>query len=205
MTRLAKTARWLILFSLLPLAGCTCLTSMGRPYIPSSCDTGWDPVLGSCSDCGVCGGDCQGHTPATYLKSKLTCGSGCGEIYWGEWLSDPPDDCDPCDDCGNWVGPRCCEPGFLERMADCWCSLWGFRVGGCSTCATLEAPCSDCVGTGVQKGGYIMESAPMKVVPQGSEGESILTPPPISSPSDQSTTPADNSGPRSILRSVRFK
>jgi len=32
------------------------------------------------------------------------CG-GCGELYWSEWHSDPPACCDPCDDCGNWVGP----------------------------------------------------------------------------------------------------
>lgn len=33
-----------------------------------------------------------------------SCG-GCGELYWNEWHSDPPACCDPCDDCGNWVGP----------------------------------------------------------------------------------------------------
>ncbi|WP_146443611.1 hypothetical protein [Botrimarina colliarenosi] len=32
------------------------------------------------------------------------CG-GCGDLYWNEWHSDPPRCCDPCDDCGNWVGP----------------------------------------------------------------------------------------------------
>ena len=37
------------------------------------------------------------------------CGGGCGgcdgEPYWSEWHNDPPRCCDPCDDCGNWVGP----------------------------------------------------------------------------------------------------
>lgn len=37
------------------------------------------------------------------------CGSGCGgcdgEAYWSEWHNDPPACCDPCDQCGNWVGP----------------------------------------------------------------------------------------------------
>lgn len=33
------------------------------------------------------------------------CCGGCGDFYWHEWHSDPPRCCDPCDDCGNWVGP----------------------------------------------------------------------------------------------------
>ena len=40
-----------------------------------------------------------------------TCGGGCGteggcgEIYRGDYASDPPDCCDPCDGYGNFVGP----------------------------------------------------------------------------------------------------
>jgi hypothetical protein len=30
---------------------------------------------------------------------------GCGEMYWGDWFEAPPPCCDPCDQCGNWVGP----------------------------------------------------------------------------------------------------
>ncbi len=33
----------------------------------------------------------------------LGCGSGCGEVYWHDWISDPPRP-DPCDTCGNWTG-----------------------------------------------------------------------------------------------------
>ena len=35
------------------------------------------------------------------------CGTegGCGEIYRGDYASDPPECCDPCDGYGNWVGP----------------------------------------------------------------------------------------------------
>ncbi len=52
------------------------------------------------------------------------CGSGCGgcgELYWNEWHSDPPACCDPCDQCGNWVGPSSAgvhatvEPSFSKR------------------------------------------------------------------------------------------
>jgi hypothetical protein len=32
------------------------------------------------------------------------CGRSCGERYWGDFYSDPPDWCDPCDRCGNYVG-----------------------------------------------------------------------------------------------------
>jgi hypothetical protein len=32
--------------------------------------------------------------------------SGCSsEAYWCEWHNDPPRCCDPCDRCGNWIGP----------------------------------------------------------------------------------------------------
>jgi hypothetical protein len=33
------------------------------------------------------------------------CGTcGCGECYQGDWISQPPR-CEPCDHCGNWIGP----------------------------------------------------------------------------------------------------
>lgn len=32
-------------------------------------------------------------------------GQGCGEIYRGDYASDPPACCDPCDGHGNWIGP----------------------------------------------------------------------------------------------------
>lgn len=42
---------------------------------------------------------------------QWTCGSGCGtcagcgELYRGDYASDPPACCDPCDGYGNWIGP----------------------------------------------------------------------------------------------------
>ncbi len=43
-----------------------------------------------------------------------TCGSGgdrwccsqCGEVFWNEWFSIPPNCCDPCDDCGGFAGRK---------------------------------------------------------------------------------------------------
>ena len=197
-------AAWLLVLLLAPLAGCNCFSCIEQPYIPSSCSGHWDPVLGSCEQCGVCGGACQGHTPASYMKHRLTCGAGCGEIYWDEWLSDPPDDCDPCDDCGNWIGPRCCEPSFWQRVSGGWCSFWGFRSSGCATCLTLGTPCSECSGGFSGGKGNYVDLAPLQIAPEGAAPETVLPPPPIESPSDEATAPAAQSSPRSVLRSVRF-
>ncbi len=41
---------------------------------------------------------------ALFRPHGAWCDGGCGERYWGGFLSDPPDCCDPCDRCGNWVG-----------------------------------------------------------------------------------------------------
>lgn len=102
-----------------------------RVYRPNDCDEGFDAVLGSCHQCGTCSGGCEGHTPCQSLKHVLTCGAGCGQIYWGEWLSDPPDQCDPCDNCGSWIGPRCCPPTFWERLT---AGLQGWRCASDGCC-----------------------------------------------------------------------
>jgi hypothetical protein len=44
------------------------------------------------SNCCCCGGCCD-------------CGGCSCEMYWSEWHNDPPQCCDPCDRCGNWIGP----------------------------------------------------------------------------------------------------
>jgi hypothetical protein len=71
------------------------------------------------------------------LRKLLTCGSGCGELYVDEWLNDPPDCCDPCDNCGNWIGPHGSnmgQPRPLHRG-----NLWGQRFEGncCSECGMI--------------------------------------------------------------------
>jgi hypothetical protein len=37
---------------------------------------------------------------------KNWCGPQCGEKYCCEWFDDPPACCDPCDECGCFIGPR---------------------------------------------------------------------------------------------------
>lgn len=66
-------------------------------------------------------GCCLGNLLSRFKKKDKGCGDccdacdeGCGpcgsggcdrEVYWSEWHCDPPRCCDPCDKCGNWVGP----------------------------------------------------------------------------------------------------
>ncbi|MEQ8848492.1 hypothetical protein [Botrimarina sp.] len=99
-----------------------------------ACDPGCgcEPAcgVGGCGD--VCGGLCGGcgrcpvaqnvafglHSIGAELRRLLSplglccpggacggCGGCDGELYWSEWHNDPPACHDPCDDCGNWVGP----------------------------------------------------------------------------------------------------
>jgi hypothetical protein len=83
-------------------------------------------------------GGCGSCSHVSHLPSRLACGSGCGEVYWDEWLSDPPDCEDPCDDCGYYVGPR---SRLLSPLA--WCNLWGLRSSPCGDCGTCDA-CTSC-------------------------------------------------------------
>ncbi|MCH5377060.1 MAG: hypothetical protein JJ992_24115 [Planctomycetes bacterium] len=123
---------------------------------PSACGVG--PVGGGCgiegcNSCPSCGPVGYRHDSFfRHVCSTLTCGSGCGELYWGEWMSDPPDDCDSCDNCGNWTGaapygkgtevtgcgPICWHP--LQGLRN----LWGYRYAspgydtGCATCGSAS-------------------------------------------------------------------
>lgn len=121
-------------------SGCHSIPDMRYPG--SACHGGCDPVFGSCDQCGTCGGDCQGHTPVSYVGHQMTCASGCGEIYWGEWINYPPDPCDPCDNCGNWVGPRLCPPTFWHWLM---AGIPGGRTchGGKGAACTGKG-CADC-------------------------------------------------------------
>ena len=55
-----------------------------------------------------CAGPCAPCGPLSAVLSlfhPLTwCGSSCGECYLGDFHGDPPECCDPCDRCGNFVG-----------------------------------------------------------------------------------------------------
>ncbi len=108
---------------------------------PQGCGFGCR-ALDGCYDCeGGFGPPRIPHGPIDGLrqaKRSLVCGRGCGEVYYGEWISTPPDCCDPC--CGDqFVGgavrctPFCWEPGTLLRH------LYGRRM-----CACGESDCDSC-------------------------------------------------------------
>lgn len=105
--------------------------------------------------------DCDGNyvRPLAYgplqglrnLRRQLTCGGGgCGEVYFGEWISTPPDCYDPC--CGDqFVGgafpsrPFQWRPGMLLASV-----LFSGRLSGrfCTGDeSSVPCGCDDC-GTG---------------------------------------------------------
>ncbi|MEQ8790760.1 MAG: hypothetical protein RIC55_30965 [Pirellulaceae bacterium] len=122
-----------ILLSLVVIAG----NLSGCAYHMQQCGpTGCGAVggAGACHSCGEvgCGGACMSG-PLQMARQMATCGAGCGNLYINEWINDPPDRCDPCDDCGNW-GPRGCKSRVWGRQG--FTSLWGYRadMGGGGAC-----------------------------------------------------------------------
>jgi hypothetical protein len=109
---------------------CGCGTSHGCAQCDngcgSTCGVANDPMMGGCKNncgCGGCGG-CGCQSPFEWLRMRLTCCSGCGnQCYYGEWISDPPACCDPCDNCGNFIGPQCGGAGGKHGG--------GYSGGGC--------------------------------------------------------------------------
>lgn len=123
-----------------------CGTGCGVPMGCDSCDVSMG--CDSCSGTVVRGGVI--HSPLDGLrrmKRNITCGSGCGEVYRGEWRSTPPDCEDPC--CGSqWVGgARTARPFCFDRLC-CWQpgmllgKLYGGRFcSGAESC--LPCGCGD--------------------------------------------------------------
>jgi hypothetical protein len=181
-----------LLLSASSLIGCA---SLEVPYEPLGHAGGFDPVFGSCHTCGVCGGDCEGHTPASYIGHKLRCTSGCGEIYWGPWHSDPPDQCDPCDDCGDWVGDHYCEPKLRERIKTALTAYDGppKHDNGCKSCGgkggvkSSSKGCSSC-GISPSEGDIYYESDEPTVAPNEAPTPELLPVSPMP-PTPEPVTP----------------
>jgi len=117
----------------------------------------------ACSECGEMGCTDHGPVPQNPLEHITHVGRGlsigCGDMYYGEWRSYPPD-CDTCNSAGG-------HPlGFLAGAAN----LWGHRDhevhGGCSSCA---------MGSVIMDG-YEEE---MGTSVEVEEGESIMVPTPM--------------------------
>ncbi len=147
-------------------------------YCTNDCGGCSDAVIvaegGGCSDGGCVEGGCGGDIyPGTcgakslgyhgglsgfclpLLSTRLACGSGCGDVYWNEWICDPPECCDPCDDGGCWVGPQySVHPGGVVRgvvhsvkmaaVRVIHLGLYGYRGSACGGCAVGCAECSTC-------------------------------------------------------------
>ncbi len=105
----------------------------------------------SCDSCDSVGyqtcGECQPglcHHPWLWSQASnaLSCGAGCGEVYHGEWTSDPPACGDPCGSCGDYSCGGC---------GGCWnplrglAALWGYRYasGGCGA-GSCDGGCDSC-------------------------------------------------------------
>lgn len=126
--------------------------------------------LGCCSPCGVGPGcaaldggcfDCEGGFGPRHMatgpldalrqaRRSLVCGGGCGEVYYGEWISTPPYAHDPCDGAGcvERCTPYCVSPGIF-RPGALIAGLYGKRFSDCGGCeACSDAGCGGCDSCG---------------------------------------------------------
>lgn len=195
------------------LNGCCCPTHMYTPSCGTGCGYGCGtacgaPAAGGCETCGSCPTGGCGHWPWSSLACGLGCGSGgCGEIYWGEWMSDPPAPCDPCDNCGNWTGGG----GSCGSCGSCGSS--GSCGGHCgSWLCNLFSPCpllwgnrySDAGPMGMTMaydgmaydGGYEVNDDGAMIVP---EGEEVVAPQQSSPAPAKQPTPAKRSEARRYI------
>lgn len=102
------------------------------------------PAYGGCDSCSdPCGEPCGG-TGRCWHRGPLSCVfalivdgfhcgacSGCGERYWGDFYSDPPDCWDPCDGYGNYTGGGCSTCGGGTSAGNV--ATRGYSTG-CKTC-----------------------------------------------------------------------
>jgi hypothetical protein len=116
---------------------------MPKPIVWNGCCNDCGP--GPCESCCDCPQQC-GILPWFY-RNRI-CGKGCGDLYVGEWVSDPPDCCDPCDQChGCWTGPQgCCNLGPMQRLL---AALHGYSYCPAPDCGPVCGLCNKgCCGGG---------------------------------------------------------
>lgn len=121
----------------LALAGCVAPQGCYPDYggVEPAVARGGFPEAGmaGCADCGPTAATCGPGAPPELFPGRpllgllgrvLTCGAGCGRVYYGEWQYDSPDPCDPCNNHGDFVGPTCCAPSCWEKF---WSGIHGVR------------------------------------------------------------------------------
>lgn len=169
-------------------ACCFCLPRLPKPIVWNGCNNDCGP--GPCESCADRCGGCQtcgifGHgglLPA--LRGNMICGRGCSDIYINEWISDPPDCCDPCDKCyGEFTGPHgyCCQGPFQRILSAMHgyrycpapnCGPWRPIFGHCGcgpaygTHCGGEMGCSTCAGGAPQGGEIYYDEQPGQAVPR---------------------------------------
>jgi len=139
--------------SYFPTAGCTGPMNGCEPACGcSEADCGCEASCGCGDGCEPsCGCGCPPKVGCLRTLSRICgrmrdaiCGGGScgcsGEVYWSEWHNDPPRCCDPCNRCGQWVGPSA------------GCSGGGCSSGGCS-CGS-EGGFSEPIDSGSSEGYY---------------------------------------------------
>lgn len=158
---------------------CFCLPCLPKPIVWNGCGNECAPhACQGCGDmgCGGCGPLSQGLFP--WLGGLWTCGRGCSEIYYDEWASDPPDCCDPCDQCyGSFTGQGggyCCLGPFQRLLAAThgyrycappstgpWKPIFGHcgHAGGACGCGDPGCGC----GGGAPHGADVYYDGPMTV------------------------------------------
>lgn len=94
------------------------IRSVGRGVINAACSS-----CGTHSGCGDHCNNCDGYNgPFGTVRKTLACGSGCGEIYYGDWLSNPPNTCNECDAVGVARGVNARIPWLCNPFA-----FWGYQ------------------------------------------------------------------------------
>jgi hypothetical protein len=98
------------------------------------------------------------------------CGPNCGERYWGDFYSDPPDCWDPCDCHGNYTGGGCSSCGGGTHDGGGY-----HESGGCRNCGRSGGVTHSNVSSGMDDG------------PDMSDGKIISQDDRVVSPAQQST------------------
>lgn len=83
-----------------------------------------------------CGGSPYGGPLGGCLHGSFEqCASclGCGDVHWGDW----PTHCDPCDQCGNWIGPNYKNPYPAQSWYDLGATPNHGAGCGCDDCAVI--------------------------------------------------------------------
>ena len=90
-----------------------------RIYSDDCGECGVCPTCGGRHACDECGGECGRCCQSNFCFHPFRwigrlfycgtwCGPSCGEMYWGEGISDPPACHEPCDRDGHWTGHKGC-------------------------------------------------------------------------------------------------